>query len=182
MLRRGIQTAGVLRLCSSTAAVVSLPLIDSSLIFHSICLSILAHVGRTADSFSPLLRSICLCGELRSHRYFQDAVWRHWLHCPHLTSSCTLWLCRIVFQTTRPQFIILPQHAMLPKILTLDINYECASSYCYNPEISFQLQGDSNGLQQRINKIRGPWKTRVCYDLLRLGFYCMFKPQFFLLL
>lgn len=69
----------------------------------------LGHVGRTADSFSPL----CLCGELRSHRYFQDVAWHHWLHCPNMTSSCTFWLCRILFQTTGPQFNALPQDPIL---------------------------------------------------------------------
>lgn len=38
-------------------------------------------------------------GELRSHLYFQDAVCRQRLHCPHITSSFPLRFCNILFHS-----------------------------------------------------------------------------------
>lgn len=108
MLRRGFQTAGVLQLRSSVLTPASPALIDSSLIFR--CLPSLRLGPCWQDSWltplsSPsLLRSICLRGELRSRRYFQDAACRLWLHCPHITSSCTLWLCRMLLHTSSRRF------------------------------------------------------------------------------
>lgn len=139
MLRCGFQSVGVLQLCLTIPIMSSLPLIDSSLIFHSLHL---ARVVRTADSFTPLLQSLC-GGELRSHLYFQDAVCRHRLHCPHITSSFTLRFCRIPFHSIIHQCIIMRCKAGFPPTVST-MNVECGC--CHDLELLFWLQRDFHQL------------------------------------
>lgn len=155
MQRRGIQTAGVLQLWLSIPAVSTSDWFIVNLPFSpSLHLGPCRQDSWLIPSAPPEYPSVWRAeiSPLFSGRGLTSLR----LHCPRLTSSCTLWLCRVLFHTTGPPFNRFAQGTVF---------HSCALWMCKCPQSSswtsiFWHQRDFSGEPTgQSDKARGSDKT-----------------------